>query len=133
MAKGGTASKKRKQLRTIKANYNGFGSVLISPDNQTLVSLNIDSPIDIWNRFTGRKIRTIKDEWVQSIDISPNGNTLVTGGWGDKTIKLWNIASKNTQKPLIKTLHGHTNAITSVTFHPFQNNLLASNVYNAKI
>lgn len=82
---------KRKQLRTIKANYNGFGSVFISPDNQTLVSLNIDSPIDIWNRFTGRKIRTIKDEWVQSIDISPNGNTLVTGGWGDKTIKLWNI------------------------------------------
>jgi WD40 repeat protein len=44
---------------------------------------------------------------------SPNGAILASGSW-DKTINLWNVLTgKN-----IKTLSGHSRAVSSVSFSP---------------
>ena len=72
------------------------------------------------------------DSAVYSVAFSPNSQILASGST-DKTIKLLNVEAENKQTPLIKTLYGHTNAITSVTFHPFQNNLLASSSVDGTI
>ncbi|NJM19590.1 MAG: hypothetical protein HC907_13220 [Richelia sp. SM1_7_0] len=80
-----------KEIHKIQGHYDGFGFVSISPDNRTLISINSDETINIWDKSTAIKIRSIKDKWVNSIAISPDGNTLVSGSWDDKPVKIWDI------------------------------------------
>ena len=51
--------------------------------------------------------------WVRSVAFSPDGTTLVSGGW-DKIIWLWHLVEG--AQP--KTLHGHTGKIYTVIFSP---------------
>ncbi|HEY9693937.1 MAG TPA: hypothetical protein V6D15_17175 [Oculatellaceae cyanobacterium] len=48
-------------------------------------------------------------DWVRSVAISPNNQTLISGSF-DKKIKIWDLASGE----LINTLSGHTKAVFSV-------------------
>ncbi|MCP4439212.1 MAG: hypothetical protein GY810_09755 [Aureispira sp.] len=41
-------------------------------------------------------------------------STQVLAGWGDHSIKIWDIASKK----LVKTLKGHQSVVSSISFHP---------------
>ncbi|WP_328927050.1 serine/threonine protein kinase [Streptomyces sp. NBC_00190] len=50
---------------------------------------------------------------VESVAFSPDGKRLA-GGYGDNTIRLWDIASRTT----LTTLTGHTNSVVSVAFSP---------------
>jgi WD40 repeat protein len=50
---------------------------------------------------------------VYSVSFSPDGQTLASGS-GDKTIKLWNLATGKE----IRTLQGHQNQVFSVSFSP---------------
>jgi WD40 repeat protein len=84
-------AKTGKIIRTIEGHSDWFQSVIISPDNKTLVSLNSNNTINIWDKNTGKRNRLIKDKWVSSIAISPDGKTIVTGSWDDKPIKLWDV------------------------------------------
>ncbi len=67
-----------------------------------------------------RVIRLLSDNsgfgkiyWVNSVAISPNGQTLVSGS-ADKTIIIWNLATGN----LIRTLEGHSYSVYSVAISP---------------
>lgn len=60
-----------------------------------------------------RCVHTLRDSsGVSSVAISPDEQTLVTGG--DKTIKIWNL---NTGE-LLSTFTGHSGWVWSVTFSP---------------
>ncbi|MEH2293304.1 serine/threonine-protein kinase [Nostoc sp.] len=59
------------------------------------------------NSFTGHR------DWVSSLAISPNGQTLVSGS-GDRSIKIWNLQTGG----LKTTLSLHTDAVTSVAISP---------------
>ena len=50
---------------------------------------------------------------VRSIAISPDGQTLVSGS-GDKTIKVWELATGQ----IVHTLIGHTGPVSSVVISP---------------
>ncbi|MFI6451946.1 WD40 repeat domain-containing protein, partial [Streptosporangium amethystogenes] len=51
--------------------------------------------------------------WVFSVAFSPDGKLLATGS-GDKSVKLWDVAGRET----VATLTGHTDDVSSVAFSP---------------
>jgi WD40 repeat protein len=60
------------------------------------------------------------EDAVNSISFSPDGKTIASGSW-DKTIKLWNIESGESQ-----TLSGHTDKVWRVRYSPSNGNMIAS-------
>ena len=50
---------------------------------------------------------------VESIAFHPTGDLLATGS-EDKTVKVWSVADRQ----LVRTLEGHKDEVTSVTFSP---------------
>jgi WD40 repeat protein len=65
---------------------------------------------------TGEELRTVMgrhDQGVQSVAFSPDGHSILSGGY-DNTLKLWDIV---TGKEL-RTFTGHPNAVFSVAFSP---------------
>ncbi len=93
---------------------NDVNSVAISSDGHTLVGSD-DNTIKIWNLVTGELKSTLtgNSEWVLSLAISPDGQTLVSGDY-DETIKIWDLA----RGELKSTLTGYSNLVDSVAISP---------------
>jgi len=89
-------------MRTIAEHSGAVDFVFISPDRQTLVSGSDDNTIKVWNLHSGQLIRTIERDSSNSLAISPDGQTLVTGSYG--IIKIWNLHSGE----LIRTFAEHS-------------------------
>jgi WD40 repeat protein len=89
-------------------------SLAISPDGQTLISSSDDKTIKLWELNTTRLISTLTGHstWPNSVAISSNGQTLVSGE--HKTIKIWQL---NTGRE-IGSLTGHSDWVNSVAFSP---------------
>ncbi|MFM6437739.1 MAG: WD40 repeat domain-containing protein, partial [Microcystis panniformis] len=68
---------------------------------------------ELLNRKSERNRLEGHDDFVQSVNFSPDGKTLVSGS-RDNTIKLWNV--KTGQE--IRTLKGHDDFVQSVNFSP---------------
>jgi WD40 repeat protein len=66
-------------------------------------------------KASGQEICTLygHSSWVWCIAFSPDGATLASAS-GDKSIKLWNLATGQE----IRTLHGHSSLVYSVAFSP---------------
>ncbi|NCS59391.1 MAG: WD40 repeat domain-containing protein, partial [Microcystis aeruginosa G11-04] len=86
-----------------------------------------DKTIKLWNVETGQEIRTLKghDNYVYSVNFSPDGKTLVSGSW-DNTIKLWNVETGQE----IRTLKGHDSVVYSVNFSPDGKTLVSGSADN---
>ena len=68
----------------------GTPSLPLSWSGTTLIDVNWDDTISLWDAHTGeRRITAMAHtEGVWSIALSPDGKTLVSAGW-DKTIRFW--------------------------------------------
>ena len=99
--------------------YGGVESVAFSPDGTTLASRGgerrlFDGEIKLWDVATGNAaILEGHTRNVSSVAFSPDGTTLASGS-KDKTVKLWDVATRTNTA----TLEGHTRAVTSVGFSP---------------
>ena len=106
-------------------------SLSISPDGQYFLSASNDHSIKLWDKSTGRLMKTFlgHSEEVTSVAYSPDGLSFVSAS-EDRSLKLWNI---NNGK-IIRTMSGHevdryaeeespkrtghSHAITSVAYAP---------------
>ena len=83
-------------------------ALAITPDGQNFITGNLKGEVQLWNLQTGELQKTIgkHSESVNSILISPDGQTLISGD--GKTIKIWNFRTGQ----LKSTLSGVAEAIS---------------------
>lgn len=105
-----------------------------SPDGQLIASASEDQTIKLWNS-TGLLLATLQGhkDWVNKVSFSPDSRQLATAS-SDGTVKIWQIEclSRNDQEcvriehSLIKTLEGHENWVTDVSFSPDGRSLISA-------
>ena len=91
--------------------------LLFSPDGNSLISGDTYDDIQVWNVNTGKRIIEFDTLSLNSIAVSPNGNTLATGGF--EGVHLWDVATGEH----IAELGGPLPWVFSVAFSPDGNTL----------
>ncbi len=95
-----------------------YGSLAITPDGKKMVAAQQSAAsISLWDLDTWEKIPDAfegYDDVVRSMDISPDGSTLVIANY-DGSLLLWDMAS---MAPRGGKLLGHTDLINKVAFSP---------------
>jgi len=100
---------------------NSVLSVCWSPDGNRIATGDDEGHLKVFNVETNEELMDVvaHTDGVTSVDFSPDGKTIVSGGGAfaagtsyDNTVKLWNASSGE----LVYTFKGHTDGITSVSF-----------------
>ncbi len=104
------------ELRTLIANERPVYGVCFSPDGQHLASAGHDNLVHIWDRQTGRQVRSLAGHsaGIVCVAYSPDGTLLASSG-DDLAVRLWDARTGKEGLPL----RGHTGGcIHSVAFSP---------------
>ena len=90
-------------------------SVVLSYDNQKVITGSWDDTIKVWNARTGKLEQTLvgHESLVNSVAIAPDDNTLVSAS-DDGTLKVWNLQTGESRQ----TLTGHNDVVNSVAIAP---------------
>lgn len=104
-------------------------AITYSPDNTTLLSVNTNGTIRVWDLNKLRisnTFETIQSE-VYAVRFSPDGQSLAINGPlnNENTIQIWDISTGNQ----IATLNGHTDRVASLEYSS-DGNSLASYSYD---
>jgi WD40 repeat protein len=122
---------------SLKGHIWNVSAIAFSADGQTLISGSFDQTIRIWDIKT-RKIKATlngHDGGVNAVAISPDSKILVSAGGAaqtdtDKNIKVWDLEKKSKKGknifPLLRSLAGHNQGITSLVFTPDGKTLISS-------
>lgn len=78
-------------INTFTEYVSGSRAIIYSPDGKT-IAVTAGGKVNLWDA-SGKHLKTLTGHkgYVTSIRFSPNGQTLITGGSADKTVKYWNI------------------------------------------
>lgn len=89
-------------IRTLQAHQNRVLALAFGGDNETFASGSDDAMLNIWNRHKDEPNRIfLKPETnVMSLAISPNVQTLISGGLDG--LKLWDLRTRRPLKELLK-------------------------------
>ncbi|MHB8897805.1 MAG: HEAT repeat domain-containing protein [Thermoguttaceae bacterium] len=86
----------RKERATLKGHTGAVTSLVFLQHGGMLVSgsAGLAGEVKLWDTATGEELATLRGdtEQVATVDVSPDGKTLATGGL-DRTVKLWDVAA----------------------------------------
>ncbi|MGL5870870.1 MAG: WD40 repeat domain-containing protein [Xenococcaceae cyanobacterium] len=100
-------------------------SVAIDPSDRFFVSCD-DNDIKLWEINTGEEIASLRghSDRVRCLSLSLDGKFLVSGSV-DRTIKLWNLATKELIRTFGDVSSGHLGAVLSVAINVNGKNLIS--------
>lgn len=110
-------------------------SIVFTPDGRHLISSSDDKVIRIWDRRSGRTVRTLRGQIeegnagkIYALALSPDGRWLAAGGRlnedgrGGHPIRLYDLKSGK----IARLLKGHEGAVLSLEFSPSGKHLISS-------
>ena len=101
-----------KEYNRLLENGDRLYSVVISPDENLIVSAGTDRTVRLWNKtnkgWQQTQILSDHDGWVLDLAISHDGKTIASAS-RDRTVKLWDNNGK-----LLNTLVGHQHPVNAV-------------------
>jgi WD40 repeat protein len=102
-----------KEVRTLAehAGPDDLMSLCFSPDGKYLLAPAADLSLRLVEVATGKEVKRIKTGHAYCAAFSPDGKRVVTGGFFDNTVRVWDVETG-------KALHsykGHTGGVTCVT------------------
>ncbi len=110
-----TAFSQKPELYVQTGHSSWIYALTFSPDGKLIVTGALDTTIKIWDRTSGRELRTLRghSSAIGSVAFSPDGRQIASGSV-DQSIKLWDVATGKELKSLV----GHSGAVHSVAFSP---------------
>lgn len=99
-------------LNTFKGHIFSVKSLSFSPDGKTLASAGGDNSVKLWSLGGTGSLRVLQHQGLVRRASYSRSGTLATASF-DSTIKLWNRDGR-----LLRTLTGHTDWVTDVSFSP---------------
>jgi len=120
-----------KLLLTLNGHNDVITSLAFHPDKPILATSSYDKTIKLWNLETGKEIVTLRghEKVVNHVAFSPKGDRVASASH-DMFVRVWDYENYlNDPKTSVRVFPsndaGHTDAVTSVAFHP-EGQLLAS-------
>jgi WD40 repeat protein/serine/threonine protein kinase len=102
-----------KVVAFFKGFKNSVSMVTFSARAGLLAAACADGQARLWEVRSWREVRTLKHEGCYSLAFSPDGKTLVTGGY-DHQVRVWDVESANQ----CLALHGHSDVIWAIAYSP---------------
>lgn len=117
--------------KSLEGHTNGVSSLSFSPDGQWLLSGSWDGRVRLWELKSPSTCRIFQKygDSIKALTISSDGKVLASGG-NDHVIKLWNLDCPEDAPVHLK---GHEREVSSVVFHPQNNEILASGSYDCTV
>lgn len=110
------------EIRRFIGHNNGVYPLIFTPDGNMLLSGSFDNTIRIWDVKTGQEFQRFQSHNVLTLDISPDGRTVVAASSQAKSVQLWDLTSG-------LELHRYSapdvNGIWSVTLSPDGRDIVA--------
>jgi WD40 repeat protein len=102
------------KIKNFKGDSSEIRELKFSNDNSSIISVDSNKKIKIWNIKTGKSVTLpVQNDLISALDFSPDSKYIATGGY-DKVLKIW---SYSTHK-LVKSLKGHYQEIDFISFSP---------------
>lgn len=105
-------------------------AMAFSPDGSLLATGHYDGVIRLWNTETSELVLSFAaEEVIESLAFSPDGQILASGGsYENAAVRLWSVSNGF----LLRTLEGHSAAVTEVLFSPAGQHLVSAS-YDGEI